>query len=419
MLALQAEEGEGSGNPSEPQPPPSTAQPTHEEPIPNIESSSPQKTQSPRQALNKDTELPQTSVPIPYVPDEAVHQERGDSVERVATTATSLKAMQDSSNIAKTQSTATPTKIISQSSKPQTSRRKQRKDSAPTKPTTEETTPKEHVSTPSYDPPPSGEDRMQLAELISLCTNLQEKVLDLEKAKTAQAKRKSLDKVNVSKQGRKIDKTKPMFDDGDFAELDVDNAMENVKGDAETQGRNTAKQITTTRDTVNTASINVSVVGPSNVSTANPSTSTVGDIFEDEMIIIVDTLVAIRSTRPRTTSVVIHDVEEEPMRETPVLTVQSQDKGKGKMVEPEPTSKNPIKAQIHRDAEIAQRLFKEEQAQFKREQMIATERAAEQETKDVALIAEFEDVQARMDADALLATRLQEKEREQFLMKAS
>ncbi|GKB43971.1 ribonuclease H-like domain-containing protein [Tanacetum coccineum] len=46
MLALQAEEGEGSGNPSEPQPPPSTDHPTHEEPIPNIESSSPQKTQS-------------------------------------------------------------------------------------------------------------------------------------------------------------------------------------------------------------------------------------------------------------------------------------------------------------------------------------------------------------------------------------
>ncbi|GKF92415.1 hypothetical protein Tco_0279134, partial [Tanacetum coccineum] len=73
--------------------------------------------------------------------------------------------------------------------------RKQRKDSAPTKPTTEETTPEEHVSTPeehvstpSYDPPLSGEDRMQLAELMSLCTNLQEKVLDLEKAKTAQAK---------------------------------------------------------------------------------------------------------------------------------------------------------------------------------------------------------------------------------------
>ncbi|GKE34981.1 hypothetical protein Tco_1454303 [Tanacetum coccineum] len=34
------------------------------------------------------------------------------------------------------------------------SRRKQRKDSAPTEPTTKETTPEEHVSTPSYNPPP-------------------------------------------------------------------------------------------------------------------------------------------------------------------------------------------------------------------------------------------------------------------------
>ncbi|GJT53273.1 ribonuclease H-like domain-containing protein [Tanacetum coccineum] len=110
---LQLADTDGSGNPSEPQLPPSTAQPTHEEPIPNIESSSPQKTQSPRQALNKDNELPQTSVPIPYVPDEAVYQERGDSVERAATTATSLEALQDSSNIAKTQSTTTPTKLTS------------------------------------------------------------------------------------------------------------------------------------------------------------------------------------------------------------------------------------------------------------------------------------------------------------------
>ncbi|GKA07102.1 hypothetical protein Tco_0686326 [Tanacetum coccineum] len=36
MLAIQAEEGKGSGHPSEPQPPPSTAQPIHEEPILNV-----------------------------------------------------------------------------------------------------------------------------------------------------------------------------------------------------------------------------------------------------------------------------------------------------------------------------------------------------------------------------------------------
>ncbi|GJV63631.1 putative ribonuclease H-like domain-containing protein [Tanacetum coccineum] len=108
MLAIQAEEGEGSGHPSEPQPPPSNARPTYEEPIPNVKSSSPQKTQIPRQALNKDTELPQTSKPIPNVADEAVYEEWDDRVERATTTATSLNAEQASGNITKTQSMTIP-----------------------------------------------------------------------------------------------------------------------------------------------------------------------------------------------------------------------------------------------------------------------------------------------------------------------
>ncbi|GKC13382.1 hypothetical protein Tco_1010164, partial [Tanacetum coccineum] len=216
-----------------------------------------------------------------------------------------------------------------------------------------------------YDSPLSGghtpgsdEGRPNINEMMSICTNLSNRVLALETSKPAQdlvirklkkklrklekklsartsgmklfkistSKRKSLDKEYVSKQGRKSDKIKPMFDDSDFVELDVDNAMENVKGDAETQGRNTAKQITTNGDIVNTASIDVSVVGPSNVSTADPFTSIVGDIFKDEMMTIADTLMAIRSTRPRTTLVVIRDVEEEPRRATPVPTVQSQER---------------------------------------------------------------------------------------------
>ncbi|GJT46686.1 hypothetical protein Tco_0955401, partial [Tanacetum coccineum] len=56
------------------------------------------------------------------------------------------------------------TPVISQPSlsKPQKNklRRKQRKDSGPTKHVTDEA----HVSTPSYDPPQSGEDSMQLSE---------------------------------------------------------------------------------------------------------------------------------------------------------------------------------------------------------------------------------------------------------------
>nr|GEU55132.1 B3 domain-containing transcription repressor VAL2 isoform X1 [Tanacetum cinerariifolium] len=108
MMAIQAEEGEGSGHPSKPQPPPSSAQHIHEEQIPTIVSSTHQKTQTSRQALNEDNELPQTSVPIPNVPDKAVYKEWDDSVERATTTAASLDVAHDSSNILKTQSTAMP-----------------------------------------------------------------------------------------------------------------------------------------------------------------------------------------------------------------------------------------------------------------------------------------------------------------------
>ncbi|GJR48914.1 hypothetical protein Tco_1317017 [Tanacetum coccineum] len=47
------------------------------------------------------------------------------------------------------------------------SRRKQSKDSGPTKPIPDEATNEEHISSPSYDPPQSGEDRLQLTELMS------------------------------------------------------------------------------------------------------------------------------------------------------------------------------------------------------------------------------------------------------------
>ncbi|GKD38635.1 hypothetical protein Tco_1258842 [Tanacetum coccineum] len=50
-----------------------------------------------------------------------------------------------------------------------------------------ETEEEEHLNTPSNDPLPSGEDSMQLNELMALCTQLQKQVLDLEKVKSDQA----------------------------------------------------------------------------------------------------------------------------------------------------------------------------------------------------------------------------------------
>ncbi|GKE17715.1 putative ribonuclease H-like domain-containing protein [Tanacetum coccineum] len=114
MLAPPVVGGEGSGQPSKPQPPSSTTQPIIEEQIPITELSSPQNTQSPRQALQKDTQLPQTNMPIPNVVDEAAFKERDDKVVRATTTAAILDAAQASGNITKTQSTAMSNDPLSQ-----------------------------------------------------------------------------------------------------------------------------------------------------------------------------------------------------------------------------------------------------------------------------------------------------------------
>nr|GFB75313.1 hypothetical protein [Tanacetum cinerariifolium] len=64
--------------------------------------------EKPRKTRRQDIELPQTSVPIETVADEAVNEEMYDNLERATTTATSLDVEQDRGNISKTQSKATP-----------------------------------------------------------------------------------------------------------------------------------------------------------------------------------------------------------------------------------------------------------------------------------------------------------------------
>ncbi|GKC13145.1 hypothetical protein Tco_1009927 [Tanacetum coccineum] len=96
--------GEGSAIPTDPHHTPTFIQP----------STQPQKTQKPRKPKRKDTQVPQPSDPIESVADEAVHKELGDSLVRAATTASSLEAEQDSGNINKTQSKATPNESSSQ-----------------------------------------------------------------------------------------------------------------------------------------------------------------------------------------------------------------------------------------------------------------------------------------------------------------
>ncbi|GJX24032.1 hypothetical protein Tco_0228477 [Tanacetum coccineum] len=111
ILVPQVVEGEGSGQPSEPQPPSSTALPSQV----TTAALQHQKTHTPRRAKRgQDTEILQSSGPPEKVGDEAVHKELGDRVERAATTFVSLDAQQNSGNILKTQSTAIPNMPLSQ-----------------------------------------------------------------------------------------------------------------------------------------------------------------------------------------------------------------------------------------------------------------------------------------------------------------
>ncbi|GKF26928.1 hypothetical protein Tco_0082822 [Tanacetum coccineum] len=121
--------------------------------------------------------------------DEAVYKELGDSLVRAATTASSLEVEQHSGNITKIRSKATPNESSSL------------RTTSGGGPRCQETmgdiiaqTRFENVSKHSNDlllargnTLKSGEDSLKLNELMELCTNLQIRVLDLEKTKTTQA----------------------------------------------------------------------------------------------------------------------------------------------------------------------------------------------------------------------------------------
>ncbi|GJX77140.1 hypothetical protein Tco_0323951, partial [Tanacetum coccineum] len=78
--------------------------------------------------------------------------------------------------------------------------------SGSTEPITDEATNEEHIPTHSNDPLLSGEDRLKLNDMMELCTNLSQRVLDLENTKTSQVAEitKLKEREDASKQGRKV-----------------------------------------------------------------------------------------------------------------------------------------------------------------------------------------------------------------------
>ncbi|GKC65584.1 uncharacterized mitochondrial protein-like protein [Tanacetum coccineum] len=168
---------------------------------------------------------------------EAVHKELGDSLVRAATTVSSLEAEQDSGNITKTRSKATPNESSSLGTTSGGGPRCQE-----TMGDTIAQTRFENVSKHYNDSLLargntllSDDDRLKLDEVMALCTTLQNRILDLEKTKTTQAneiaslkrKVKKLKKKNRSKTHRlkrlyKVGSTARVESSGDEESLGED-----------------------------------------------------------------------------------------------------------------------------------------------------------------------------------------------------
>ncbi|GJS46595.1 hypothetical protein Tco_0596716 [Tanacetum coccineum] len=233
VVQNQAELGEGLAIPTDP----------HHTPTIIESSSHPQKTKKPRKPKRNDTQVPQPSDPSDNVADEVVHKELGDSLVRAATTASSLEAEQDNGNITKTRFKATPNEsssLVTTSGGGPRHQETMGDNIAQTR--------FENVSKLSNDSLlvrgntlQSDEDRLKLNELMELCTNLQKKVLDLEKTKTTQANEIGSLKRRVKKLEKKrssrTHNLKRLYKVGLSARVESYSDEEDLGDDASKQGR--------------------------------------------------------------------------------------------------------------------------------------------------------------------------------------
>ncbi|GJT69115.1 ribonuclease H-like domain-containing protein [Tanacetum coccineum] len=380
VVQAQAEIEESSSNPIDPHHTPTIIQPSTYQP---------QKKQRPGKPKRNDTEIPQSSGPIDIVADEAVNEEMNDSLEKAATTATSLDAEQDRGNINKTQSKATPNKAGSQG------------------------------TTSDGNTLRSGEDRLKLEELMALCKNLQQRVLGLETTKTTQAneiaslKRRvnklerrnksithgikrmyrvgssrrvessedeGLGEEDASKQGKiaDIDANKDIYlvnvhtnedmfgvNDLDGNEVIVDN-VDIVKTVVETRSVveevtdvvEKAKLVSAVEETVNAAATTVSTASTIPVSAATTTTTTTATITDVE-VTLAQALAELKSAKPKAVKVVIQEPEQEEERLA---------REKAQQTEEASIAWDDVQAKIEADYQLAQRLQAQEQEELTTEE---------------------------------------------------
>ncbi|GJU92263.1 hypothetical protein Tco_1304686 [Tanacetum coccineum] len=261
----------------------------------------------------------------------------------------------------------------------------------------------------------------------------------LKSVKRLSMKKRFGKKESVSKQERKKSKPESTLDDSTvFDDQDADHGMEYIKTEeAVDEGRQSGEteEVKLTDDTEvveDKSSVDkggnakklVSTVRPESVarqedSVVEPRTPpTTTSIFDDEDITMAQTLIKMKEEKAKEKGVSIKDVDDSsrPARSIltlkPLPTIDPKDKGKWVLKE------SPVKkvkrsdldaAQIAKDAEIARLVHEKELAEMERER----EERQRQDQASVDYIASlYDEVQAKMDASEELAARLQMEERE-------
>ncbi|GKA67532.1 hypothetical protein Tco_0767449 [Tanacetum coccineum] len=289
--------------------------------------------------------------------------------------------------------------------------------SDPTQPMADETKNVESVTIHSNDPLLNGEDRLKLNELMELCTNLSQRVLDLENIKTSQAveitklkeRVKKLERMNKSR----IPGLKRLRKGRKIVDLDADEEVTLIDEDQERNDDNLMfdtgvfdEQEVEVEKVVSTAEFTTVSATPTTVDELTLAQTLIEiKAAKPKAVTIAATTTTTAVTRPKARGVVVQEPSE--FRTTTSSSQISQlpqvkDKGKAKMIEPEKPLKK--KDQILVDEEIAQRLQEELQAELEEE-----ERLARQKEEEDNLIS-WDNTQAMMEADYELAQRLQAEE---------
>nr|GEU40371.1 hypothetical protein [Tanacetum cinerariifolium] len=284
-----------------------------------------------------------------------------------------------------TDSHHTPTDTQPSSSKPQKKikpKRKQRqavKDHSPSS----EIPVKESIPTPSNDPLPSGEDSIQLNELMIFCTNLQQQLENRKKSRPAWLRR--LKKVGSSKQVESFEEKDSLGAQEDASKQG--RIIEDIDQDAkialvdEAQGRmhdvdmfgvddlegnevfidvrekivekevSTADPVTTAGEVVIAASVEDSVA---------PTTATTADV--DDELTLAKSLIAIKAVKPKVIS-------------TAITTPRAK----------EPKKPLKKKDQISLDEKVARKLEAEMRAEIKEEERILAEQIQAQEREQFSI----------------------------------